>query len=59
VIRTVKYLMNHREVEYDSDVDQDFDDDPFVESHSDVEETVTVKTPVKYVAWHSKALKFI
>jgi hypothetical protein len=29
-------------VEYDSDVDQDFDDDPFVESQSDVEETVTV-----------------
>ncbi len=51
--------MNHREVEYDSDVDQDFDDDPFVEYQSDVEETVAVKTPVKYVAWHSKALKFI
>jgi len=29
-------------VEYDSDVDQDFDDDPFVESQSDVEETDTV-----------------
>ncbi len=48
MIRTVKYLMNHREVEYDSDEDQDFDDDPFVESQSDVEfqsdveETVTV-----------------
>jgi len=29
-------------VNYLSDVDQDFDDDPFVESQSDVEETVTV-----------------
>ena len=40
-----KVLQEHL---YDSDVDQDFDDDPFVESQSDVEfqsdveETVTV-----------------
>jgi hypothetical protein len=29
-------------VEYDPDVDQNFDDDPFFESKSDVKETVTV-----------------
>ncbi len=50
-------------VEYDSDVDQDFDDNSFVESQSDVEDLVISLLkrliPAKYVVWHSKALKLI
>ena len=49
-------------VEYDSDVDQDFDDDPFVDLKVMLKKLLLLLKrllPVKYVAWHSKALKFI
>ncbi len=43
-------------VEYDSDVDQDFDDDPFVESQSDVVK-MTATCEICGVAF--KGIKFI
>jgi len=43
-------------VEYDSDVDQDFDDDPFVESQSDV---VKMTTTCEICGVAFKGIKFI
>jgi hypothetical protein len=54
-----KVLQEHL---YDSDVDQDFDDDPFVESQSDVEEIVTVDkktTTCEICGVAFKGIKFI